>query len=73
MVYGYSKIHIKHVNALCGQNVKFFTVEAGGTNCCHRHYESINRFLLAKHSTFSQHIYAYACLHTYVLNIKSGI
>ena len=26
-----SEIHTKHINTLCGQNVRFLNVEAGGT------------------------------------------
>jgi hypothetical protein len=26
-----SEIHIKHINALCGQNAKFLNVKPGGT------------------------------------------
>jgi hypothetical protein len=26
-----SQIHTKHINTLCGQNVEFFNVKAGGT------------------------------------------
>jgi hypothetical protein len=27
----YSQIHTKHINTLCGQNVAFLNVKAGGT------------------------------------------
>jgi len=30
-----SEIHTKHINTLCGQNVEFVSVEAGGTYSDH--------------------------------------
>jgi hypothetical protein len=30
-----SEIHTKHKNTLCGQNVEYFNVEAGGTYTNH--------------------------------------
>ena len=30
-----SEIHTKHINTVCGQNVEFLTVKAGGTYSDH--------------------------------------
>jgi hypothetical protein len=38
----YSEIHTKHINTLCGQNVKFFNVTLGGTYNNHRVFRKIN-------------------------------
>ena len=35
MIALHSEIHTKHINALCGQNVKFFNTEPGGTQSNH--------------------------------------
>jgi hypothetical protein len=35
MIARHSEIHTKHINALCGQNVKFFNIKPGGAQSNH--------------------------------------
>jgi hypothetical protein len=44
-----SEIHTQHINALCGQNVKFLNVKHGGTYSNHWAFISKPYFRLVKH------------------------
>jgi len=32
IMHGFSETHTKHINTLCGQNVEFVNIKAGGTS-----------------------------------------
>ena len=44
----WSEIHIKHTNALCGQNVVFLNVKPGGTSCHYCAALILNVYLLLR-------------------------